>query len=166
MSNILYNFLYIILRVAILIMAIAVAYYLVTSVITPNILEPTCLINTDGCLYLDIYKYKNSFLAQFFPSALWIWFDGMNVYVYGYAPGTCQDSKNYEPVFSITPDFTQNPPQYTLNPNMCLTKLNQVKDYYENNLKVNKNRIFYHSEKVFMNVYDLITLLHKKKIIS
>lgn len=156
---------YIIIRLLILGLAVFLSYILVQKVINPKVFKKTCLTSTDKCLFMDIYKYKNSFLAQIYPSALWVWFNGGNIYIYGEAPGDCQDRVNYEPVFSITPDFSGDDPIYTFNPNECITKLDTVKDYYETQYKVKKERIYFKVEKPVNNVLDVVTILYKKKII-
>lgn len=165
-KNVLGKIIFLITRIIIVVIALVLAYLLVSKVIQPKFLDKNCITNTNNCFYLDIWKYKNSFVAEIYPTSLYIWFNGQNLYIYGIAPGVCQDKENYEPVFSFTVDTSKGYPVYTANPNICVEKLTNILDYYKNNLNSDKKRIYLQAESPTNNVFDILNLLYNKKIIQ
>lgn len=165
-KNLLGKIIFIISRVVIVALAIYLAYLLVVKVIQPKFLDKNCITNTNDCFYMDIWKYENSFVAEIYPTSLFIWFNGQNLYIYGIAPGVCQDKDNYEPVFSFAVDTSKGYPVFTSNPNLCIEKLDQILNYYQNNLKAEKKRIYLQADSPTNNVFDILNLLYNKKIIQ
>jgi len=155
-------------RTLFLILALTLAYLFVTKIIKPKVLYPNCLTDTNACAYLNIYKYKNSFLAQVFPSEIWIWFNGHQLYVYGQTPIFCTNKNDYEPANVIQITGTNLDIKYQMMKYECITKLRGVMDYYISSLNVEPSVVYLRSDKAGnnMNVFDIFTQLVNSKIVS
>lgn len=159
------KFLYILLRLIIAAAAIFVSYIVVTKVVEPKFLRKNCLTESNKCYYIDVYKYKNSFVAQESTTGLWFWFNGLNLYVYGIAPGVCREAE-YEPVFKITIDTSTGQPQFTSDEIECATKLTEVIDWYTNVQSIKSRRFYFYSENQFFTIYDIIRTMFDKKLMA
>lgn len=159
------KFLYIFIRIIIASFAIFLSYLLVSKVIEPKLLRKACLTDSGNCYYIDIYKYKNSFVAKESTTGLWFWFNGSNLYVYGIAPGTCRED-SYEPVFKITIDTSTGQPQFLSEEIECVTKLQSVIDYYTKTQNVSMRRLYFHSDNQFFTIYDIINTMFEKKLMA
>jgi hypothetical protein len=108
---------------------------------------------------MNIYQYENTFVAQEKISQVWFWFNGTRLYIYGQAPGECQDS-NYQPVnvFTIQKDSTGEV-GFTPYANECVSKLETVVDYYKNTLKCDLGTIYikkYDTSSYQTNLYEIV----------
>lgn len=157
---------YIVIRILIASIALFLAYYLVSNLIKPKVLDELCLTNANNCFYLDIYKYENSFVAQESTTGLWMWYNGSSLYVYGIAPGDCKNPDEFEPVFKIQVDTSSGKPQYISDIIECASRLDTVISYYKTQFKVNKQRIYFKTENNFYTVYDIFNMMFEKKFIA
>jgi hypothetical protein len=119
---------------------------------------------------MTIYKYNNSFIAQVFPSELFMWFNGTRLYVYGQAPGECDDKVNYEPVDVINISGTDSNAVYIRQNYECITKAAAVIQYYISVLKAEPVTIYIRgsskTQTAFLNVFDLFQRLVDEGIVS
>jgi len=157
------------IRLLIILLAILLGYYLVRKVVEPYVLHPNCLTDTNSCAYLTLWKYENSFIAQAFPSGLFMWFNGTRLYVYGEDHGTCSDP-NYESVNVITISGTNQRAVYHRLNYECITTATQVIQYYTGILKVNPVTIYIRGSSnlpaVSLNVFDIFQRLVDDGIVS
>jgi hypothetical protein len=125
------------------ILSVSLVFYLgylfVNHVITPKIFEPNCLTDTDSCTTMDIYLYKNTFVAQEKISQIWFWYNGFYLYIYGQAAGTC--NTNFDPVNVFTMTLKDGNLVFTPFPDNCISSLDTVIDSYTN-LGVSKQTIY------------------------
>lgn len=166
-------FIFTTVRILVLILAIILGYYFVNKIIEPHVLKPECLTDTNSCASMTIWKYKNSFVAQVFPSELYIFFNGARLYVYGQAPGTCtetSESNEYVPVDVITINGTDDNPIYSRQNYECINNVESVVNYYTRVLNVSPITIYIRgsldTKSANLNVFDLFQRLVDEKIIS
>jgi hypothetical protein len=153
------------LRIFFASLAIFGGYLIVNQIIQPD-LNKLCLTDTNGCFYLKMYKYKNSFIAQESTTGLWIWFNGLYLYVYGIAPGNCRQKQNYEPVFKMEIDTSKGFPQFFTDRIQCVTKREQVLDYYKTVYKVKEQIVYIRPDKASVTFQEILTELYNKKLIA
>lgn len=166
--NLMEYFNYTFVRLIIIIIALLLAYFFVTKFISSKIFEPLCLVNSNSCAQLTIYKYKNSFVGIVIKNGIYIWFDGKQLYVYGQAPGECTDQSDYEPVdvFQITGSNKNT--TYTRGNYQCITKINNIINYYIAILKVSPKNIYLKIKKQTgnYNIFDIFESLIEQGIVS
>ncbi len=128
----------------------------------PKFYDNFCLTNTSNCVSMDIYYYKNTFLARENMSQIYFWYDGNRIYIYGISPETCQQPTQeitYMPVNIFQISKTDNIITFTPFPNECVTALTTILDYYTNTLKVQKQKIYLHKfnqDSYITNIFDII----------
>ena len=156
----------ILLRILFAFLAIYTGYEIVTSFIEPEILKRNCLTEANGCFHLKMYKYKNSFIAQESTTKLWMWFNGLNFYLYGLAPGNCKQKQNFEPAFRIEVDTSKGYPRFLTDRIQCVTKREQVLNYYITNYKVKEEIIYLRPPKTVIDLQDILTEMYYKNLIA
>ena len=156
------------LRILLVILAIWLAYYLVTKYIQPKVLEPNCLTNTNGCLNVNLWKDKNSFLAQILPMNQFAWFDGSLIYIYNQSPGTCENPDQYSPVVVIKPTLSQGVLTFQRKPDECIPNVATVSKSYVNipALKDNNISLYYRSKGGVLSMIDVFQQLANDGYIS
>lgn len=156
----------IVLRILFASLAIYTGYYIVSTYINPEILHKQCLTDANGCFYLKMYKYKNSFIAQESTTKLWMWFNGLNFYLYGLASGNCKQKQNYEPAFRIEIDTSKGYPRFLTDRIQCVTKQDQVFNYYITNYKVKEEIVYLRPSKTVIDLQDILTEMYYKNLIA
>ncbi len=148
---------FLILRTFIVAIGIIIAYYIVKYVIKPKILEPNCLVNSNTCVNVILWKSNNSFLAEIKPVELWMWFDGKYIYLYNQTTGNCDDT--YEPSVVIQPIMLDGKINYQRQKDQCVSSLNDVKIFYTSEVKED-NRISlwfrYTGQPTSINIFESI----------
>lgn len=161
---------FIITRLGIIIVGLSIAYFFISRVVNPYILKPTCLTDTNSCVYMTIYKWKNSFFAQVFPSGLYLWLNGSRLYVYGQAPNgaQCTNNTNYEVADRIDISGTNQSPIFTRQNYSCITRSSAIEAYYRK--QVDPQTIYLRgvspTQTANLNVFELITRLADMGYIS
>ena len=119
-----------------------IGYLIVKDQIKPNVLDNICLTNTENCTQLEIYRWKNTFVMKEEISQIWMFYDGLKLYIYGLAPGECED--NYVPVnvFKLSRDPQTSDINFTQYPNECIESVEDIITVYTNEKKVEKENVF------------------------
>lgn len=163
-------FIFVVIRITIIALAVLLGYKFGKSIIEPQILRPECLTDTNNCASLAIHKYKNSFIAQVFPSGIFIWFNGTRLYVYGSAPGVCELKDQFEPADVIDITGTNDNAIYSRQNYQCISKAATIINYYETVLNVKPITIYIRgsspTKAANLNVFDIFQRLVDEGIIS
>jgi len=145
-------------------LALYFGWLLVKDLFISKIFDPICLTNTDKCSTIELYLYKNTFVAKEEISQIYFWYNGFYLYVYGQSAGTCSD--NYQPVNVFTLKKDKDKLNFTRFPNECVTSLDYVITYYKN-LGVEK-QTYYLSQGdqagTFNNIFSVINNMVDNKI--
>ena len=156
-----YSWKFILIRSVVIILAIATGIVIFSYIFRPYVLEPTCLVDTESCVRIAYYNYKNSVLAHMRNTGIWVWYNGFKAFVFGQIVGEiCKDSKKFSPAYTINTD-TGVKEGYE-----CVTPLETLIEYYKE--KGSKMKYIYIRVKDQDNfdVYAVLNLLRNKKIIS
>jgi hypothetical protein len=154
---------FILVRLGIVIVGLAIAYLFISRIVNPYILKPACLTETNSCAYMVIYKLKNSFFAQVFPSGIYLWLNGSRLYVYGQAPNgaQCTNNSNYEVADRIDISGTNQSPIFTRQNYSCITKSSAIEAYYGK--RTSPQTIYLRgispTQTANLNVFELVTRL-------
>lgn len=154
-------------RLLVIILALFLAYLFAQRVIEPYVFRPNCLTQTNSCVSATVYKYKNSFLAQIFPSEIWVWFNGKVLYVYGQAPGNCTNQETFEVVDAI--QISKNPQgkiEYRRGNYECIVKVDAVFNYYKNTLKSSPQTVYFRTDKSNPNIITLFSKFIQDGIVT
>jgi hypothetical protein len=139
------------------------AYLFTTMVLTPHVLEPMCLVNTGNCTEVTYLSYANSALVLIEPSGYWVWYNGVNAYVYPPLAVTefpCQ-SADYEAAY-LVPPVTALPQGLE-----CIKSLESVQQYYSD--KGAQPETFYMrppADGIAIGLRDVLNKLGEKGIIK
>jgi hypothetical protein len=155
-----YGWKFIVIRLFVIILAIATGIVFVNYVISPYVLEPTCLLNTASCVRIGYYNYKNSVLVHMRNTGIWIWYNGFKAFVFGQIVGEiCKEKDKYSPAYAINTD-TGLKEGYE-----CVTPLETLIDYYKKrgDMKFIFLRV---RDRENFDVFGVLNLLRNKKIIS
>ena len=161
-----------VIRIFVIVLAIYMSYLFIKKLVTPKVLVPTCLYETNSCVKFVFYKYKNSFIGRVFPSSIVVWFNGRRLYVYNQAPGNCQDTEKYEPVDCIEITGNNLNPKFKREPYKCILRSQSVFDYYRAILNNNEDPFVIYikpSNDILdfnFNVYDLFSEMISRGYIS
>ena len=156
------------IRFGIVALAIYIGYIFVKKFIVPKILDDMCLTNTNNCITMKIYFYKNTFLAQEQISQIWFWYDGNKLYIYGQSPEKCIDPDVYMPANIFQLSRKNDEIIFTPFPTSCVTKIETIQNYYEN-LNVIEEFIYlkkYDEGSYTTNIFDIIKSMIDNKIFS
>jgi hypothetical protein len=120
------------------------AYLIVTMILKPDIADKSCLSNSKNCSQVEIYRYNNTFIAKENISQIWFWYNGVNLFVYGQAAGSCESEGDivFVPVsvFQMSVDKSNNI-NFTQLPNQCIPNYNEIINMYQQ-YKSNMENIF------------------------
>lgn len=158
-----------IFRFSAVIIALYLAYIIVSKILEPDIADKACLTNTQNCSRVYIYRYQNSFIAQENISQIWFWYNGQNLYVYGQAPGTCQSEANinFVPVSVFQMLLDKNSMiNFTQFPNECIPNYDTIISNYESQYKSKKETLFlYRNDTNELNtIFSVIKNMYDNKI--
>ncbi len=135
-------------------------------------LEDLCLARTEDCMNIQLYRYKNTFLAQDSVSTTWFWYNGENLFVYGQVPGICRSVGNqtYVPVntFKVGFDNKEKLVTFSALPNRCIDSHTAIISYYTSTLKVRLETFILKrmSPTSTSNVYQIIQALYNAKVFT
>jgi len=136
-------------------------------------LDNLCLTHSSNCMTVEVYRYKNTFLARDDVSQIWFWYNGTTLYVYGQANGTCQSTggKPFEPVnaFQMTVVKESNGNEqirFSALPNVCIDGINTILNYYKNelNLQMESFIIRRKNPSEVINIYTIIQSMYDNNI--
>jgi hypothetical protein len=151
----------VIIRIAVIILAIFTAYAIYNYIVAPWILEPLCLINTNGCIRLAYYSYNNSALVHMRNTGYWLWFNGDKAYIYGQDVGQmCKYPNKFEAAYAIN-THTGIKEGYE-----CITTLNDLLAFYKD--KNSEMKYLYKrvkNRKTF-DVYGVLNILETEGIVN
>lgn len=147
-------------RFLVLFLAALTAFALYGYVVDPFILRPLCLTDTNGCIRLGYYSYKNSVLIHVRRTGIWVWFNGFRIFVFGQPVGRiCENPDKYEAAYAINAE-TGVKEGYE-----CVQSLQSLIDFYTKNSSMEFVHTRVNDPNTF-NVYDVINLMSSKKIIN
>ena len=145
------------IRLVFVVIACLFAYIIYIKIVQP-FLSRKCFFS-QTCLRLKYYKFENSVLAHIQPSGYWLWFNGLDAYVYGYTTGrTCQDIK-YEPAYKVQ-KTSGLPTGYD-----CIDKLDDITKFYKSK-GVKSQYLYLDTEGKNFGVEKILNLLDSKNIIT
>lgn len=181
-----------IFSVLIVVTGVCVGYLLYKYVVKTQILEPSCLLNTNTCIKIMYYVHGNSVLFHAEPNGYWGWFDGDSLYIYDYSltsqkcpNGTIIDENGSKVEYQSAYKIPRVPTVYstsTTNEIVCIETVSSLIQYYEN-LKVKKRYLYDRVPQelissptdifgtateisVKLDIRDLMNILEKNKIIK
>lgn len=158
-----------IFRFSAVIIALYLAYLIVSKILEPTITDKACLTNTQKCSKIDIYQYENSFIAKEDISQIWFWYNGQNLYVYGQAAGSCKSDANISfvpvSVFQILLD-KNDMINFTQFPNECIPNYDTMIYIYQNQYRSKKQTLFlYRNDQNELNtIFSIIKNMYDNKI--
>ena len=150
------------IRLFIIVSAIASGYLFYIYVIRPKVTNPLCITNTNKCLSIEYYKYKNSVVAYVSPTGTSFWYNGDTIYVYGDSTlgRICKNQVDYEPVIIINPK-TKEPENY-----QCVQRIAEIKDIYKKKYNVKAEYIHHTIKDEYMSIFDIFDMFENKQIIK
>lgn len=154
-----YNWKFVVIRLFVIVLAIATGIVLFSYVFRPYVLVPTCLVDTVSCVRVGYYSFKNSALAHMRNTGIWIWYNGFKAFVYGQIVGElCKDKEKFSPAYAIN-TTTGLKEGYE-----CITPLETLISYYKKRgeMKYLYTRV---ENREDFDVYAVLNLLRDKKII-
>lgn len=161
-------FVFYIFRFSAVIIALFLAYLIVSKILEPDIADKACLSNTEKCSKIDIYRYQNTFIAQENISQIWFWYNCQNLYVYGQAAGSCQSQKEitFVPVSVFQMSVSNNLINFTQFPNECIPDYDTIIGSYKNNHNVQKETLFLYRENPneLNTIFSTIKNMYDNKI--
>jgi len=140
---------FVVTRLIVLLTAAFLGYITATKLVSPVILKPMCLVDSNSCTRVDLYAYKNSFIGTIYPSGIVLWYNGAKLYIYGQAPGMCSKGQAVDVL-----DVQNN--KFIRNNYECITDSDSVFNYYQNILKVNKTSIYLQNVSNALEVFQQI----------
>lgn len=147
-------------RVLVILLGILTGYVLYNSFVKPKVLEPLCLVGTNGCVRIGYYQHENSALAHMRNTGIWIWFNGYKAYVYGQPVGQiCNDPDKYEAAYAI------NTRSGLKEGYECVKSLSELLNYYKSktDMKFLYKKVPNRNE---FDVYGALNLLQDNHIID
>ena len=121
------------MRILIILLGIMLGVFMYAKIINPHLLNPLCLTDSNACIRIAYWNYKNSVLFHWEPSGYWCWFNGEKAFVFDVINGAvCQDAQ-YQPAFPIEPYPSAKPENW-----MCIENVDSLIDKYENTFGVSK----------------------------
>ncbi len=147
------------LRLWVLVIAITSAILFTVSVLRPYFLEPLALVDTNSTVQIVYQQIKNSVLVNMLPTEYWFWFNGRNIYVFGIPTGILCDIEKDKHAAAFVIDISQN----NVTGYECISKLEDLQKYYSH---VPKQYIFTRPKKKNFNIYDAVSLLANRNIIT
>ena len=141
-------------KVLIVIFAFLASYLFYYQVLKPEVFDPSCITNTNNCINIEYYKYKNTVYGNVLPSGYSFWFNGDKIFVYGINNSKqCENQEVYEPAYAIDP-ANGNPLYYE-----CIERAGNVKDKY---IKTTLDEIIANNED--QDFFSAIKVCKKKRI--
>lgn len=161
-------FVFYIFRFSAVIIALFLAYLIVSKILEPDIADKACLTNTQNCSQIDIYRYQNNFIAQENISQIWFWYNGDKLYVYGQAAGSCesQNGVTFVPVSVFQMSLSNNLINFTQFPNECIPDYDTIISAYKNNYNTQKETLFLYREDIneLNTIFSTIKNMYDNKI--
>lgn len=149
----------IILRIAVILLGIFTSIVVYFYMIQPWLLEPLCLVNSNGCVRMGYYQYNNSALVNMRNSGLWIWYNGDRAFVFGQPVGQlCENPSQFQPAYSI------NTRTGAKEGYKCVMSLPEVQKFYTDR-GVKMNYIVKRAPANF-DVYGALNILNDEGIIN
>lgn len=159
--------LFYIFRFSAVILALYLSYLTVNKILDPKVAERMCLSKTQNCSRLDIYRNKNTFIAQEDISKIWFWYNGEKLFVYGQAGGQCQNkgSINFVPVSVFQLASRNDNIDFTQFPNECIPDYDTIIKSYIG-MGSNKETIFLYREnpKELNTIFNVVKNMVDNKI--
>lgn len=149
--------------------ALILGYIIIQKIIEPNITEKLCLTNPQNCSEIEIYRYNNTFIAKEKISQIWVWYNGINLFVYGQAVASCvaQAGITFEPVtvFSME-DKGDGDIEFTQYPNQCIPSWSYILSNYMGEKNAQKEEILmYRKDPSEVNsIFNMIKNMLNNKI--
>ena len=117
-------------RLCVVVLAIICAFVANEYLMKPVVLDSMCLVNTNDCVWIQYWSYKNTALISMQPTGYWIFFDGQTAFTYGTQLSqqfSCQalDGIQYEPAYEFNIS-TGLPTGFK-----CLLALATVRSFYD-----------------------------------
>jgi len=152
------------IRFAIVFVAIALSLIIYSYIVEPYILIPLCLINSNKCIRVSYWNYENSALIHMEPAGYWVFFNGDKAYVYGIFTGNeCEPDPDGKIQYS--PAYPVDPVSGLPTPYKCIQTLDEIQNFYKS--KGAKKQFIYKRQDVNkFSVRDVLNLLADKNIIN
>ena len=160
------------IRFLLIVLGILIGFLLYTYLVRP-VLVNNCFLETDNCVKISYWSYKNSVLAQIQPEGYWVWFNGNKAYVY--LPETDNkicDSEEFVPAYSVSATTEWQKPDAVV----CIMNKERILKFYDANGV--KSRTLYAKAKIKpvtfgqipnppqFSYLDVLNLLASKNIIN
>lgn len=160
-------FMFYIIRLCVLVIAIWFGYLFVNSFIKPTILYEKCLTDTDSCTELELYQYENNFIVKEKVSQLYFWYNGQNLYIYGQNQDqSCMD--RYSPVNVFTMNVVENTINFIPFPNQCIDDIDTIINYYQDTFNI-QPKIYYtrkNNDSLQNNIFSIIQQMYNENIFT
>jgi hypothetical protein len=155
------------IRTCIILFAFCVGYLFVFKAMQPYVLDKLCFTNTDKCNSLQIYRYKNTFLARDTLSQIYFWYNGNKLFIYGQIDGKCEVD-DYVPVTVFSLSNVKDIINFTILPNECIYKVDKIIDMYKTEYSAIYETIYVKntSSDITNNIFNVIQTLYNNKIIN
>lgn len=152
------------LRLIAVILAIYIAYFIINNYFL-KITDELCLTNPQNCSKVDIYRSENTFIAQESVSQIWFWYNGLNLYVYGQAAGSCTDP-TFSPVNVFQMSLKNGKINFSQFPDECIPNYQNIINLYINDKGAKKQTLLlYRDNPTEINsIYNVIKNMLDNKI--
>ena len=150
------------IRILLTIIAFWIAYTIIYSYAKPTLFYENCLTDTNKCSAIELYRYKNNFIARDQTSELWFWYNGSQLFLYGQLSLTCQrDGDVPVNVFNVTKNG--NSIEFHPMPNQCIKSVDQILSIYQQQYGVENERIFIRLGDE-NNIFNIIQQMYNNNI--
>lgn len=152
---------FILIRVVVIIIALFTAYAVYNYILKPGVLEPMCLINSNGCVHIGYYTYNNSALIHMRGTGIWIWFNGDKAFIYGQPVGQlCKEPSKYEAAYAVN---TRTGLKEGFE---CVMILNDVIQFYKNRGIEMQYIVKRVKNPIDFTAYDVLNILDDEGVID
>lgn len=162
---------YFVIRLVVILLGLYLAYKIVMWYIEPNILQTMCITDTNNCSSIEIYRWKNTFIAKETVSQVWFWYNGSSLYVWGQTTGTCDTGYVPASMFTLSLDSNKNftiPSSFSSPTNVCIDSPDRIVEIYKIEKKSEKEMFYLYRDNPnkLNTIFTIVKSMYDNKIFS
>lgn len=161
--------LFYIVRLSLVSLAIYISYLIVINQFKPKITQELCLTDSQNCSQIEIYRLGSSFIAKEQISEIWFWYNGIYLFVYGQAGGTCETQNNvsFSPVSTFKLSLNNGDINFQQYANQCIPTYFDIINNYVTNGSKKETILLYRKDPTEINsIFNVIKNMYNNKIFS
>lgn len=156
-------------RFSAVILAIYLAYFIVSTQLKPKITEELCLTDSQNCSEIELYRIGSTFIAKEQISEIWFWYNGIYLFVYGQAGGVCETQNNmtFSPVSVFKLSLNNDEIDFQQYANQCIPSYVDIINNYVTNGSKKEKVLLYRKDPTEINsIFNVIKNMYNNKIFS